>query len=174
MAPLAILAPKVPGSVTANAGEGERRKQRRTSSKFIHDDVHRAAVPACNFLPAGQECVVVLMTRQCICPRGTDMAESADEKEQRIVRELPWLTEVDYPFGLVTANGELMVVLEVIDTYLCVTGDLFIEIALMEDDDEYDFSDAFPGKIVESIETTLVNVSQIQRIIKSLEEFKTM
>ena len=102
------------------------------------------------------------------------MAEKADEKEQRIVKELPWLTGVDYPFGIVTCNGELMVVLEVIDTYLCVTGDLFIEVALMEDDDEYDFSDAFPGKLVESIESTFINVSQIQRIIKNLEEFKTL
>jgi hypothetical protein len=67
-----------------------------------------------------------------------------------------------------------MLVLEVIDTYLCVTGDLFVEVALMEDDDEYDFSDLFPGKIIESIASTFINVSQIQRIIKSLEEFKTL
>jgi hypothetical protein len=101
------------------------------------------------------------------------MTKKTDEAEQRIVQELPWLAEVDYPFGVVTAGGELMVVLEVIDTYLCVTGDLFIEVALMEDDDEYDFSDMFPGRIIESIDSTFVNVSQIQRIIKNLEEFKT-
>jgi hypothetical protein len=105
-------------------------------------------------------------------PGETDMTEKTEEPEQRIVNELPWLTEVDYPFGIVTCNGELMVVLEVIDTYLCVTGDLFIEVALMEDDDEYDFSDVFPGRLIESIETTFVNVSQIQRIIKNLDEFK--
>lgn len=107
-------------------------------------------------------------------PRGIDMTEKSDEIEQRIVKELPWLTEVDYPFGMVTSNGELMLVLEVVDTYLCVTGDLFVEVILMEDDDDYDFSDAFPGKIIESIASTLINVSQIQRIIKSLEEFKVL
>jgi hypothetical protein len=106
--------------------------------------------------------------------QGTDMAEEAEETEQRIVTELPWLTEVDYPFGIVMSNGELMLVLEVIDTYLCVTGDLFIEVALMEDDDDYDFSDVFPGRIIESIASTFINASQIQRIIKSLEEFKVV
>lgn len=102
------------------------------------------------------------------------MAERADETEQRIVKELPWLAEVDYPFGIVTSSGELMLVLEVIDTYLCATGDLFIEVALMEDDDDYDFTDVFPGKIIESIASTFINLSQIQRIIKDLEEFKVL
>jgi hypothetical protein len=110
----------------------------------------------------------------CMRPRGTDMAKNSTETEQRVVEELPWLTEVDYPFGIVTSNGELMLVLEVINTYLCVTGDLFIEVALMDDDDEYDFADMFSGKIIESIASTFVNVSQIQRIIKSLEEFKVL